>query len=145
MVKNVLIANDAAGLELKNFLINFSGEFIGFNFIDLGVDGSSQVDYPDYAKKVTERILRGEADFGVLICGTGVGMSIAANRFKGIRAGLCHNSLEAKLIREHNNANILCLGARIIGKECALENLKVFLATSFAGGRHLGRIQKLDC
>ncbi|MDR3078554.1 MAG: ribose 5-phosphate isomerase B [Rickettsiales bacterium] len=144
MTKNVAIASDGAGLELKKFLIDSGGEFSTFHFMDLGPDGGGPVDYPDYAKKVVEKILGKEADFGVLICGTGVGMSIAANRFRGIRAGLCHHSLEARLVREHNDANILCLGARMIGKECALENLRVFLATPFGGGRHLERIRKLD-
>ncbi|MDR2777393.1 MAG: ribose 5-phosphate isomerase B [Rickettsiales bacterium] len=145
MKKNVVIACDRAGLELRDFLMDSREEFKEFSFTDLGPNDSGVVDYPDYAKKVVEKILSGEANFGVLICGTGVGMSIAANRFVGIRAGLCHNSLEAKLIREHNDANILCLGARMIGRECALENLRVFLSTPFGGGRHIARIKKLDC
>ncbi len=141
-MKKVAIACDRAGIKLKNFLIQQMNEEV--EFLDLGTNSEEPVDYPDYAKKVVKNILEGIVDFGVLICGTGIGMSIAANRYRGIRAGLCHNSLEARLTREHNNANILCLGARIIGEECALENLKVFLNTKFASGRHLRRVEKLD-
>ncbi|MDR1499012.1 MAG: ribose 5-phosphate isomerase B [Rickettsiales bacterium] len=141
-MKKVAIACDRAGVELKNFLIQSMKSEI--NFVDLGTDSDEPVDYPDFAKRVVKNILDETVDFGVLICGTGIGMSISANRYKGIRAGLCHNSLEARLTREHNDANILCMGARIIGNECALENLKVFLNTDFAGGRHLRRIEKLE-
>lgn len=141
-MKRIAIACDRAGIGLKEFLIQEMNNEI--EFIDLGTNTDDPVDYPDYAKKVVNEVLNKTVDFGVLICGTGIGMSIAANRFKRIRAGLCHNSLEARLTREHNDANILCMGARIIGKECALENLKVFVNTEFAGGRHLRRIEKLD-
>lgn len=142
MVKKIAIACDRAGLELKNYLIEeLSDNYI---FDNLGTDNNDPVDYPDFAKRVAEKILSESSDYGILICGTGIGMSMAANRFKGIRAGLCHNSLEARLTREHNNANIICLGGRIIGKECALENVKVFLTTDFTGGRHVTRINKLD-
>lgn len=143
IMKKIAIACDRAGIELKDFLIkNTSSE--NFTFIDLGTNTQDPVDYPDYAKKVVKSILNKEADCGVLVCGTGIGMSISANRYKGIRASVCHNSLEAKLTREHNDANILCMGARIIGNETALENLKVFLNTDFAGGRHLRRIEKIE-
>ncbi len=139
----VSIGCDRAGIQLKNFIIeNLKNEF---DFIDLGTNSEEAVDYPDYAKKVVKTILGKEVDFGILICGTGIGMSITANRFYGIRASLCHNSLEAKLTREHNNANILCLGARIIGQETALENVKVFLNTKFSNEkRHIIRINKLE-
>lgn len=140
-MKTVAIACDRAGRELKDFLIQ---EMKEVNFVDLGTNTDESVDYPDYAKKVVKEVLNKSVDCGVLICGTGIGMSMSANRYKGIRAGLCHNSLEARLTREHNDANILCMGARMIGKECALENLKVFLNTDFDGGRHLVRIEKLD-
>ena len=140
----VSIGCDRAGVQLKNFIIeSLKNEF---DFIDLGTNSEEAIDYPDYAKKVAKTILDKEADFGILICGTGIGMSIAANKFKGIRAGLCHNSLEAKLTREHNKANILCLGARIIGQETALENVKVFLTTKFSNEeRHIRRINKIEC
>ena len=141
----ILIVDDELRMRklVKDFLIkNTSSE--EFIFMDLGTNSQDPVDYPDYAKKVVKSILNKEADCGVLVCGTGIGMSISANRYKGIRASVCHNSLEAKLTREHNNANILCMGARIIGNETALENLKVFLNTDFAGGRHLRRIEKIE-
>lgn len=141
-MKKVAIACDRAGLELKQFLIQSLEKEV--EFIDLGTNTTDPVDYPDFAKKVAVSVLNGEVECGVLICGTGIGMSMAANRYIGIRAGLCHNSLEARLTREHNDANILCMGARMIGNECALENLKVFLNTEFVGGRHLRRIKKLD-
>ena len=141
-MKKIAIASDRAGLELKTYIINELKE--QYDFDDLGTNNQDPVDYPDYAIKVVDKILSGHSEFGILICGTGIGMSIAANRHKGIRAGLCHNSLEARLTREHNDANILCLGGRMIGKECAVENVKVFLTTNFAGGRHTNRIKKLD-
>lgn len=141
-MKKIAIASDRAGLELKTYIINELKE--QYDFDDLGTNNQDLVDYPDYAIKVVDKILSGHSEFGILICGTGIGMSIAANRHKGVRAGLCHNSLEARLTREHNDANILCLGGRMIGKECALENVKVFLTTNFTGGRHTNRIKKLD-
>lgn len=141
-MKKIAIASDRAGLELKTYIINELKE--QYDFDDLGTNNQDPVDYPDYAIKVVDKILSGHSEFGILICGTGIGMSIAANKHKGIRAGLCHNSLEARLTREHNDANILCLGGRMIGKECAVENVKVFLTTNFAGGRHTNRIKKLD-
>jgi ribose 5-phosphate isomerase B len=141
-MKKIVIACDRAGIDLKKFLIEQLNEI--YNFVDLGTNSTDPVDYPDYAKKVVKAILNKDGDFGVLICGTGIGMSMSANRFKGIRAALCHNPLEAKLTREHNDANILCMGARIIGNELALENVKVFCETAFAGGRHLNRVIKID-
>jgi ribose 5-phosphate isomerase B len=142
-MKKIAIACDRAGIELKNFLIQEMKEHV--HFIDLGVNNDDPVDYPDYAKKVVENILKNTADYGVLICGTGIGMSIAANRYKGIRASLCHSGLEARLTREHNDANVLCMGARIIGKESALENLKIFINTEFSGDdRHIRRIKKIE-
>ncbi|MDR2778234.1 MAG: ribose 5-phosphate isomerase B [Rickettsiales bacterium] len=143
-IENIIIASDRAGFELKSFLMEKMRTSKDYHFVDFGTDGDEAVDYPDYARKVAMAILAGEANYGILICGTGIGMSMAANRFRGIRAGLCHGSLEARLTREHNDANILCLGARIIGNECALENVNVFLSTKFSGGRHSDRIRKLD-
>ena len=139
----ISIACDRAGIQLKNFIIeNLKNEF---EFVDFGTNSNDAVDYPDYAKIVAKSIIDKDVDFGILICGTGIGMSISANRFKGVRASLCHNSLEAKLTREHNDANILCLGARIIGQETALENVKIFLNTKFSNEeRHIRRIDKID-
>lgn len=141
-MKKIAIASDRAGLELKNYILQELSK--QYSFEDLGTYNQEPVDYPDYALKVVNKILDKSSEFGILICGTGIGMSIAANRHKGIRASLCHNSLEARLTREHNDANILCLGGRIIGKECALENVKVFLTIDFTGGRHTNRVKKLD-
>lgn len=139
----ISIASDRAGLELKTFLIE-ELEKQNYNMIDLGTNNNDSVDYPDYAKKVVNSILIENTDLGILICGTGIGMSITANRYKNIRAALCSNPLEAKLAREHNDANIICLGARMIGKELALENVNIFLNTKFSGERHLLRIKKID-
>lgn len=141
-MKKIAIACDRAGIELKNYLIeNLKNNY---EIINLGTDSQEPVDYPDYAKKVVKSILNKDVDCGILLCGTGIGMSMAANRFRGIRAGVCHNSFEARLIREHNNANIICMGARVIGNEVALDNAKVFLTTDFAGGRHIRRVEKID-
>ena len=142
MKKIVAIGNDHAGTELKKKVIAKFSE--NFEFIDCGTDGEESVDYPDYSKKVCDTVLKNKAEFGILICGTGIGMSISANRNKGIRAGLCFNSLMAKLTRQHNNANVLCLGARIIGVDVALDCIKTFAETDFEGGRHQKRIDKID-
>jgi ribose 5-phosphate isomerase B len=142
--KKIAIANDRAGVAMKNFLITHLRQDYP-QLMDLGSSEEGEiVDYPDYARLVVEALQQKKTNYGVLICGTGIGMSIAANRFKGIRASLCHSSWEAQLTREHNDANIICLGARIIGNECALENVRTFLQTSFAGGRHKIRVEKLD-
>lgn len=139
----VAIASDHAGYKMKEMLKKFLEEE-GYEFLDLGTNSERSVDYPDYAQKLCKKILKGKADFGILVCGSGIGMSIAANRFKGIRAALCHNSEIAKLARLHNNANILCLGERIIGEEVAKECVKTFLSTKFESGRHARRVCKID-
>lgn len=142
MKKIIAIGNDHAGTELKNKIIaKFKDEY---DFINCGTDESLSVDYPDFSKKVCDLVLKKQSSFGILICGTGIGMSISANRNKGIRAGLCFYSLMAKLTRQHNNANVLCLGARMIGDDVAFDCVKTFLETEFEGGRHLKRIEKLD-
>lgn len=142
-MKKISIACDHGGIELKNFLIDSLEN--KYEFLDFGTNTEEAVDYPDFAKKVAKSIINKETEFGILICGTGIGMSIVANKFKNIRASLCHNSLEAKLTRGHNNANIICLGARIIGKETALDNVKVFLNTEFSNEeRHIKRIKKIE-
>ena len=142
MKRIIAIGNDHAGTDLKRrVMAKFKEEF---EFIDCGTDGEDSVDYSDYSKKVCDAILQNKAECGILICGTGIGMSIAANRNRGIRAGLCFHSLMAKLTRQHNNANVLCLGARMIGTDVAFDCVKTFLETDFEGGRHLRRIEKLD-
>ena len=135
----IVIASDHAGFELKQHIIkNFPDKFL-----DLGCDSVEAVDYPDYAYKLAKAIQEKKANIGVLICGSGIGMSIAANRFPNIRAALCTNALMAKFAREHNDANILVLGARIIDEKTAIECLSVFMNTPFKGERHQIRIDKL--
>ena len=112
--------------------------------LDLGTDGTESVDYPDFAHAVCRAVEQGQARFGVLICGTGLGMSIAANRHAGIRCALCTETTSARLSREHNDANVLAMGARIVGDVLAQDILAAFLATAYAGGRHDRRIAKLS-
>lgn len=138
--KKVLIASDHAGFSLKKFLTSELTK-LGFTVVDLGCDSAeNSVDYPDYGQKLGKK-LKGE--FGILICGSGVGISIAANRLKHIRAALCHNVKLAKLARSHNDANVLCLGARMLKDKSALTIAKVFLSEKFEGGRHERRVIKL--
>jgi ribose 5-phosphate isomerase B len=134
---------DHAGYALHTHLINVATSN-GYAVIDCGTFDINAVDYPDYAEKVVEVILASEADFGVLMCGTGIGMSIAANRHSGIRAALCTTEYEAIVARQHNNANILCLGGRVIGTGVANTCLFAFLKTGFSGGYHQNRLDKID-
>jgi len=136
------IASDHAGLPLKQALIA-ALQAEGLSFDDLGTHGPESVDYPDFAHAVSAKVA-GIEGFGILVCGTGIGMAIAANRHPGIRAAVLHNATEARLTRAHNNANIACLGARMVGIEVALDAIRAFLATPFEGGRHELRLQKLD-
>ena len=115
-----------------------------FEPLDLGPATAESVDYPDYAVKVTSAVLSKEATLGVLVCGTGIGMNISANKVNGIRAALCHTELEARMCRMHNDANVLCLGQRVIGGGVAIELLKAFLSTAFEGGRHSRRVDKMN-
>lgn len=142
MSKTLLMASDHGGLALKETL-KAEAVAAGWQVVDLGTDSPESVDYPVYAQKLCMTLLAGEGAFGVLICGTGIGMSLAANRFKGIRAALCHDVTTARLARQHNNANVLCLGGRILGPEVAKDCLTVFLVTEFAGGRHQRRLELL--
>lgn len=137
----LVFASDHGGFEYKEFLKTVAQDW-GYKVIDCGTYSTASVDYPDYVKPAIQEILMGAK--GVMICGSGIGMSIAANRFKSIRAALCSNSLMAKLAREHNDANILVLGERLIGIEQAVACLEAFLNTPFLGGRHSRRIEKLD-
>ena len=125
--------------ELKELLLS-----MGHEVVDKGCTSPESVDYPDYAKEVASLVAGGGCDRGILICGTGIGMSIAANRFRGIRAALCHELFTARMSREHNDANILCLGARVIGPGLAKEMVKVWMETPFEGGRHHRRICMID-
>ncbi len=134
---------DHAGYPLHVHLIGVATSQ-GYTVIDCGTFDQSSVDYPDYAAKVIEAIKAGEVDYGVLICGSGIGMSIAANRHPSIRAALCTTEFEATMSRQHNNANILCLGARVIGTGVAETCLLTFLKSNFLGGRHQERLEKIE-
>lgn len=139
----IAIGADHAGPDLKRALAE-ALRAAGHAVIDCGTDGPASVDYPDFAQAVTDRVLAGEAAFGVLVCGTGIGMAIAANRRPGIRAAVLHDATEARLTRAHNDANIACFGARTIGPETAMDALRCFLATLYEGGRHDRRLAKLS-
>lgn len=138
----IAIASDHAGVALKALLVKDIA-VLGYEADDLGPDSDASVDYPDYAEAVAAAIESGNAKFGILICGSGIGMSIAANRYPGVRAALCHSVETATLSRQHNDANILVLGARIVSEALAQDCLKAFLATEFEGGRHQRRVDKL--
>jgi ribose 5-phosphate isomerase B len=140
---NVVIGADHGGFELKEQLIALLGES-GHEVTDVGCYSLDSVDYPDIAGKVREKILAGNSDRGILICGTGIGMSIAVNRSVEIRAALCHDEYTARLSREHNNANVLCLGARVTGAGVAEEIVRVWMDTEFEGGRHQRRVAKFS-
>ncbi|MCH8926101.1 MAG: ribose 5-phosphate isomerase B [Proteobacteria bacterium] len=140
--KPIALAADHAGYELKTALVE-ELRSMGHEILDLGTDGPESVDYPDYGKALAESIASGKAERGVAICGTGIGISIAVNRHPGVRAALCHDETSARLAREHNDANVLALGARLIGPEVAKGCLRTFLETEFAGGRHVARVAKL--
>ena len=142
MKQVVAIGNDHAGVALKNALLAEIAA-CGFEAVNIGTDSDASVDYPDYGNAVVAEITSGRAVFGIAICGSGIGISIACNRHAHIRAALCHTGLEAQLARQHNSANILCLGSRIIGELEAKECVRRFLSTGFEGGRHLERIKKL--
>lgn len=139
----VALASDHAGYDLKETIKSYLTEK-KYEVIDLGPYSSDSVDYPDFAKKLTNEVLTKKAEFGIGICGTGIGISISCNRVKGIRAALCSEPVSAELTRKHNNANILNLGARIVGDELAKGIVEVFLNTEFEGGRHQRRIDKIE-
>ena len=139
----VVIGNDHAGVEFKNQLKEYI-ESKGIEVINIGVDTLDSVDYPDIAKSVCKKVLDKEADFGVLICGTGIGISIAANKVKGIRAALVHNEVTARLSKQHNNANVIVFGARVLGIEVAKSSFDAYLEAKFEGGRHQNRVNKIE-
>jgi ribose 5-phosphate isomerase B len=140
--ETIAIAADHAGVSLKDTLKAELGE-LGFEVLDLGTHGPESVDYPDYADKLADALREGRAKRGVLVCGSGIGVSIAANRHPGVRAALCHDAVTARVARQHNDANVLVLGARTIGLDVAKDCLKVFMGTAFEGGRHTRRVDKL--
>ena len=138
----VAIACDHGGYLLKPVLTDYL-EKNKIEYVDFGTDGTQSVDYPDYALPAAECVALGECDFGILICGTGIGMSIAANKVNGIRCALCHDVFSAKATRNHNDANMIAFGARVIGAGLMLEIVDAFLHASFDGGRHVARIEKI--
>jgi ribose 5-phosphate isomerase B len=138
----VAIAADHGGVRLKNEIKQWL-ETQGFEVEDFGCSCEDSVDYPDYALPVAEKVAAGEFDRGILICGTGVGMSIAANKVAGIRCALVHDSFTAKATREHNDTNVLAMGERVIGPGVALDIVKIWLETEFQGGRHARRVEKV--
>lgn len=142
MPVTVAIANDHAGLSLKQSLLPLLTQE-PCEIRDLGVHDETPADYPDIARLLSREVAGGTAQFGIAICGSGIGMSIAANRTAGVRAALCHSGLSAELARRHNDANILCLGARMIGTAEAAECVRRFLHTTFEGGRHQARVDQL--
>lgn len=140
--ETVAVGADHAGFELKSALV---GELdrLGYAVLDVGTSNEESVDYPDFAAAVVRAMKDGRARWGVLVCGTGIGMSIAANRHAGIRAALCHDEETARLARQHNDANVLVLGGRLIDPACAEACLRVFFETPFVAGRHTRRVAKL--
>ena len=141
-MKKIFISSDHAGFKLKEFIkIYLSKKKLYFK--DLGPKNDNRVDYPDFAHKVARKVKAGKNNIGILICGSGMGMSMAANRHKNIRAALCFNLKSTKLSRLHNDANIITLGSRLISKKNALNFVGIFLKTKFEGGRHLKRVRKI--
>ena len=140
-MKKIFIASDHAGYNLKNSIISRYSK--SKKIIDLGPFSKESVDYPDFAKKLSKKVSSNNGSFGILICGSGMGMAIVANKSKNIRAALCYSKKNTKLSRLHNNANIITLGERLINKNKAFSLIKIFLSTKFEGGRHLKRVKKI--
>lgn len=138
----LIIASDHAGLELRRELTALLAEK-GISFEDVGPTTTASVDYPDFARSVSQAVAEGRYTHGVLVCGTGIGMSIVANKYAGVRAALCTTEFEARMARAHNDANVLCLGQRVVGLGVGRSILEAFLATPFEGGRHQKRIDKI--
>ena len=140
--KKIRIASDHAGFDIKEIIKAYLIKN-NFSIIDLGPNERKSVDYPDYAKKVSLRIKSKKNDVGILVCGSGTGMAISANKFREVRAAVCYNKASTRLSRQHNNANIIALGSRIANKNNIIQMVKIFLNTRFEGGRHLRRIKKI--
>lgn len=139
----IAIGSDHAGYTLKSVVLGHVQE-LGHEVVDLGTDGLDSVDYPDFAKLVAGKVAEGAVDCGILVCGTGQGMAMTANRFDGVRAAVVADVFSAKGTRAHNDANVLCMGERVIGSGLALEIVDAFLATEFEGGRHARRVGKIQ-
>jgi ribose 5-phosphate isomerase B len=141
-IKRVLLASDHAGFKLKDKIKRFLIKK-GNTVLDLGTENTNSVDYPDYAHLLSKKMKNNKSQFGILICGSGIGMDMAANKHKNIRAALCYNTKSTKLSRQHNNANVMTIGARLIKEKTALMCVSTFLKTEFVGGRHIKRIKKI--
>ncbi|MCP5365099.1 MAG: ribose 5-phosphate isomerase B [Hyphomicrobiales bacterium] len=141
--KTIVVASDHAGYDLKQVVVGALHD-MSWTVIDLGADGTGPVDYPDMGFALANALRAQQAHQGVLVCGSGIGISIAANRYPEIRAALVHDTEGARLARQHNDANVICFGGRMIDAGSAIECLRVFLATDFEGGRHTGRVEKLS-
>ncbi len=139
----IALGSDHGGFEMKEEVASLLAG-LGYEVNDVGCFSKDSVDYPEIAQQVCSLVLEGTAQCGILICGTGIGMSIAANRHRDIRATLCHEAYTARMSREHNNANVLCLGGRVLGIEIAFDIVRVWLSTSFAGGRHQRRLDMMS-
>ncbi|OLS01819.1 ribose 5-phosphate isomerase B [Tissierella creatinophila] len=136
------IGSDHGGFDLKEIIKKAFKDKV--EFVDYGTNSKDSVDYPDFGKRVGEAVVKGEIDRGIVICGTGIGISIAANKVDGVRCALCNDLFLAKMSRNHNNANVLAMGGRVIGDVLAIEIVKVFLEEEFEGGRHAGRVEKIS-
>jgi ribose 5-phosphate isomerase B len=142
MADKVIAGSDHAGLALRGAAVA-AAKAAGFDVEDVGPFSGDSVDYPDYARRVAEAVADGRARFGILVCGTGIGMSISANKVRGVRAALCTTEYEARMARAHNDANVLCVGERVVGTGLGEAIVKAFLATPFEGGRHERRVRKI--
>ena len=140
--KKIFLASDHAGYELKHAIRKFLIKK-GKKIMDLGTKNMNSVDYPDFAHLLARKVKKDKDNFGILVCGSGIGMDMAANKHKNIRAALCYNVRSAKLSRKHNNANVMTIGSRLTKKNVALKCVKAFLNTKFEGGRHLRRVKKI--
>lgn len=142
-MKKIAIGNDHVAVELKNHITKYV-EAKGYTVVNFGTDSSESCDYPVYGEKVARAVASGECDLGILICGTGIGISLAANKVKGIRAAVCSEPYSARLTRQHNNANIIAFGARVVGQAMAEMIVDEFLDAEFEGGRHQRRVELID-
>ena len=140
--KKIFLASDHAGFELKQTIRRFLIKK-GKKIMDLGTKNVNSVDYPDFAHLLARKVKKDKDNFGILVCGSGIGMNMAANKHKNIRAALCYNVRSTKLCRKHNNANVMTVGSRLTKKNVALKSVKAFLDTKFEGGRHLRRVKKI--
>jgi ribose 5-phosphate isomerase B len=140
----IVLGCDHGGVELKDIIAGVLKSIPDVEIIDAGTYGEESVDYPEFGAKVAEAVSSGKADRGIAVCGTGIGMSIVANKYHGVRAALCHDCFTAKMSRKHNDANVLVLGGRVTGREVAVDMLKEWLATPFEGGRHQRRLDEIS-